>query len=466
MTWYDPRTWLRRNEAKALPAPSQGDLQREVARPNRVGFGRSVWHTSVASGLTTSRLAEVLDDADQGYGYDYLTLAAEMERRDAHYYSVLQTRKLAVLGLSHDVEPVSDDARDVEVADFIREVTESGDFRHMLFSCLDAIAKGYSCTEVLWDSVDGRWLPCAYAHRDPRWFVLDRETGQQIRLRTGTEWNSGVELPPYKFVIHAPRLGSMIPLQAGVARIVAAYHVFKAFTLADWLRLSELHGEPFRLAEASDELSDDERASLMRAAIAMGKAKAVMVPKGSSISLVSSNIGGGTGANGGVHPVLIKWINKEISKAVLGSNVIDEEGGSFAKAESLEKFGDDRTISDARQLEDTINGTLIRWLVALNFGPDVPCPRWSMDTSQQEDLGSLADAMKEFLDRGLQVPQWWVAEKFGVPVEQIPEEALLHPKGQASPPDDGEGDDMGEEPDDTDDGPSEPEEDEGDDEQR
>lgn len=78
---------------------------KEVARPDVVGV-RQVWDArSAVVGLTPDRLDYVLRQANQGDLASLLTLAMEMEERDPHYAAVLQTRKLAVVGLESRRDP-------------------------------------------------------------------------------------------------------------------------------------------------------------------------------------------------------------------------------------------------------------------------------------------------------------------------------------------------------------------------
>jgi phage gp29-like protein len=39
-----------------------------------------------------------------------------------------------------------------------------------LFDMLDAIGKGVSFTEIVWDTSEGQWRPARLEWRDPRWF--------------------------------------------------------------------------------------------------------------------------------------------------------------------------------------------------------------------------------------------------------------------------------------------------------
>ena len=84
-------------------------LKREVAGSDVVGW-RSPWTQSAASFLTPQHLSAYLAQANQGDLDQTLTLAEEMEERDLHYRSVLQTRKLAVAALDIQVERVGKNA--------------------------------------------------------------------------------------------------------------------------------------------------------------------------------------------------------------------------------------------------------------------------------------------------------------------------------------------------------------------
>ena len=106
-------------------------LTREMAAPTLTGL-RSAWSIgSVASGLTPSRLASLLNSASDGDALDYLVLAEEMEEREPHYASVLGTRKRAVSGIEPSVEAASDETRDVELADAVRKLIREPAFGEM-----------------------------------------------------------------------------------------------------------------------------------------------------------------------------------------------------------------------------------------------------------------------------------------------------------------------------------------------
>ena len=152
-------------------------LTREAGQPTLTGVRQVSRHESMAIGLTPRRLAAILRMAAEGdYQHDdYLTLAEEMEERDPHYAAVLGVRKRAVSGLDPAVESATDDSADVELADAVRDLVRRPEFASLLEDSLDALGKGFSAVEIIWDRSGPQWKPARYEWRDPRFFVFDRD---------------------------------------------------------------------------------------------------------------------------------------------------------------------------------------------------------------------------------------------------------------------------------------------------
>jgi len=128
----------------------------------------------------------------------------------------------------------------------VRELVEAPEFSDMLDDLLDAIGKGFSVAEPIWQLIGDQFWPTRYEHRDPRWFQFDKVTGQRLKLRTDN--SEGQEIPPGKLIVHKPRLKSGLPIRGGVARLVAVSFMCKVFGLKDWMRFAELFGMPLRIS--------------------------------------------------------------------------------------------------------------------------------------------------------------------------------------------------------------------------
>ena len=163
-----------------------GMLREEQAAPTMAGVRNiySVMHPSI--GLTPERLTGILQQAEFGDPYLYLELAEEMEEKDLHYLAVLGTRKNAVAQLDLIVRAASSGADDQRAAAMVREMICDGPIQldSVLFDVLDAVGKGFSATEIMWDTSGREWFPAQLKWRDPRWFAFDWISGEEILVRT------------------------------------------------------------------------------------------------------------------------------------------------------------------------------------------------------------------------------------------------------------------------------------------
>lgn len=387
------------------------ELTHEIARPTLTGV-RQVWHQSVAGHLTPDRLAAILRAAADGDGHQYLTLAEEMEEREPHYAAVLGTRKRAVSGLDVMVEAASDDQTDIDLADEIRELVRRPAFDDLLEDLLDALGKGYSACEILWDRSERQWWPKRYEWRDPRFFRFDLESGRELRLIDLDDAVNGIPLPAYKFITHVPRLKSGIPLRGGLARLVAVSYMAKSYTVTDWLSFAEIFGMPLRVGRYDDRASEDDVAILRQAVANLGTDAAAVLPEGMKIEFQEiANTSGGSD----LFLKLAEWLDKQTSKAVLGQTMTTDDGSSYAQGAVHNDVRGDIQRADARQLSTTLNRDLVKPYIDLNHGRQQRYPSISLHVPEPEDLKLLAEVLKELVPMGLRVEESAVRDKIGLP---------------------------------------------------
>lgn len=387
-------------------------LQEPIARPTLTGI-RTVWgHPPIAPGLTPQRLAQVLLDANEGWPRDYLTLAEEMEERDWHYAGVLGTRKRAVSGLAPTVEAASDAGADVKLADAIRELIRQAAFGDMVDDALDAIGKGYSAIEIVWDRSGKTWTP-TYHWRDPRFFRFDYVTQSELLLLSDDNI-MGSALPPFKFIQHRPRLKSGVPVRGGLARLVSAAYMCKSYTLTDWLAFAEVFGMPLRIGRYDAGATPSDINTLITAVANIGTDAAAIIPKSMDIQfaeLPKTSDGGAA-----VYQNLADWLDRQVSKAILGQTMTTDAQSTGLNSNSAQVHNEVRTdilAADAKQLANTLNRDLVRPYIDLNFGPQTVYPRIKLAVVEPDDLQTLATALSLLVPVGLEVEQSEVRGKFG-----------------------------------------------------
>lgn len=407
----------------------RSELTKEIAAPSVTGV-RQVWTESIASGLTPARLAAILRAADANDPHDYLTLAEELEERDPHYGAVLGVRKRAISGLPITVESASDSAEDQRLADEVAALTRKPAFGYLIDDLLDALGKGYSVAEIMWQRGQ-RFEPVNYKHRDPRWFEWN-DTHERLLLRDATSPGLTRDLPAYKFICHVPRMKSGIALRGGLARLIAFSWICKAYTLKDWVAFAEVYGMPLRLGRYGPNATEDDVDVLRQAVANIGSDAAAVLPE--SMKIEFEQVATGTSSHE-LFKELVEWVDRQISKAVLGQTMTTEAQSAGLGSQQAWVHNDvrgDILQSDTRQLEDTLERDLVKPYIDLNHGERDEYPRINLQVAEPEDVQGLVVALKELVPLGLPVGISSLYEKIGLP-EPDEGEAVLEPQEQVPP---------------------------------
>jgi len=408
------------------------DLTREQAAPTLTGI-RTIWNDSYASGLTPAGLATLLRAAADGDHHAYLTLAEEMEERDLHYAAELGKRKLAVSRLPLTVESASDTGRDKELADAVRTLIRTPGFRGLLKDLLDAIGKGFSVVEILWQT-GTQWRPANYEWRDPRFFQFDLVSRREIRLRDEADLMNGLELAPYKYLTHVHRGKAGIPIRGGIARLAAWAYMCKGYTVKDWLAFAEVFGMPLRLGKYGSSAREDEIRILKTAVANLGTDAAAVFPESMQVELIEA---GNKGGSADFFERLANYLDDQVSKGILGQTASSSgTPGKLGNEDLQAEVRDDIRDDDAEALEETLNRDLVRPFIDLNFGPQEQYPEIQLRATPPEDVKALVDAVEKLVPLGLKVEQSVIRDKLGLPDPDpsAKPEDLLRPQGEPRQP--------------------------------
>ncbi len=349
-------------------------LSEEIATPTVAGVRRT-HEDRVASGLTPERLGSILRDAARGEARNYLTLAEEMEERYLHYASQLQTRRLALEGIDATVE--ANDA-DSKIVDAVTELVGDDGFDNALGNLTDGISKGYAVVEMMWEYERKALRPVTYIERDPRFFQLDRLTLRDLRLAVDGSIEGEV-LPEAKFLRHLPRTKMGLPLRRGMARPAAWAYLIQQFTLQDWAAFSEVYGMPLRVGKYNANASPADKRTLLKAVASIANDAAAIIPQGMDIEFHEVSGNNGAAVFGG----LLEYIDKQISKLVVGQTMTSDDGSSLGQAKIHNEVRLDILRADGKQLARTANRDLIKPFVDLNFGPQEHYPMSSFSSPIQ-----------------------------------------------------------------------------------
>lgn len=380
-------------------------LSQEIATPTIAGVRRT-HEDRVASGLTPERLGTILRSAAEGFGRDYLTLSIEMEERYLHYASQLQTRRLAIQSVAYTLEADKVPARIVEA---VEQLLEDDGFVRARNALPDGISTGYSAVEMMWEYERKLLRPVQFKPRDPRFFQLDRLSLTDLRLATDGSIE-GEELPQAKFIRHVPQTRTGLPLRSGMARPAAWAYIIQQFTLQDWAAFSEVYGMPLRVGKYNEAASPADKRTLLKAVASIANDAAAIIPAGMEIEFHEVNGANGAAVFGG----LLEYIDKQISKLVVGQTMTSDDGSSLGQAKVHNEVRLELLRADCVQLAMTINRDLIRPFVDLNFGPQENYPRFELPVPDPEDVTALSTALSQLVPLGLKVGQAEIREKLGL----------------------------------------------------
>lgn len=408
------------SEALSLPQTSHySHLQREL-------------QTHPTRGLTPSKLASILDQAEQGDLLAQFDLFEDMEEKDGHLAAELGKRRRALLVDWSVVPPDNPTPAEKRSADLLAElVGEIADFEDALFDVTDAIGKGFSCCENEWHKPGKFWLPKTITHRPQSWFVVHRGYRQQLRLRSNTTVDGivGEPLQPFGWITHVHKAKSGYLERTALFRQLVWPYLFKNYSVGDLAEFLEIYGIPVRIGKYPSGASEKEKMTLLRALVGIGHNAAGIIPSGMELDFLDAATG-----DPKAFELMLNWCERTQSKVILGGTLTsgaDGKSSTNALGNVHNEVRKDLRDSDIRQVCSTITRDLLYPLAVLNgLAPDGMrrCPVFRLDVGETEDMTAFSNALPKLVDIGVQIPVQWAQERLGIPQPEAGEPVL-----QASP---------------------------------
>ncbi len=374
-----------------------------------------------SAGLTPSRLAAMLREADDGSLSTAMQLFEEMEEKDAHLYSVATTRRLALTGLdwhvvsAADVQETDDRGLADEAASYAREVLRRLDRLDEILQHLAlAIGRNIAMAEIVWDMDGDRGLqPVDVVPVDFARIIFDELS--QPRILTQEEPEDGIAPPPNKFIIHTPHNVSGHPQRGGLLRVTAMVYLAKNLALKDWMIFAEVFGMPVRIARYEPNATVEEKRELVRMLESLGSNASGIFSRAVELQLIEAN----RGTSGPPYSRLIEFLNREMSKAWLGQTLttdISGQSGSVAATTVHESVRQDILADDLRKEARTLRRDLLAPITRLRFGPGVAVPHFRRKPRQPLVTTELMQGLDAAVNQlGLSISSDWVHNALGIP---------------------------------------------------
>lgn len=283
---------------------------------------------------------------------------------DAHVLACYQSRKAGVLNSEWKIEYPSGTE---SMASFIDSIFSNLDVDNIIAQILDAPFYGFSAMEVIWNTVNGKWIPVDVVQKPHEWFVFDMEG--RLRFLSRKNQFDGELLPDFKFII--PRHFPSFKNPYGI-RILSRTFWPVVFKKGAWKFLGiflEKYGIPWLIGRAPKGASQEELDEFLAKLVSMSQNAVAVITEGQEIEglqLKESNSGS---SGDSIFSICSRDANAEISKAILGQTLTTEIGnkGAYAASQSHQVVRTDFCSMDKKLVSLGLN-ILIRWTCMFNFG--------------------------------------------------------------------------------------------------
>ena len=347
--------------------------------------------------------------------------------RDPKVYSSLRSLKLAVVGKEWRVDPASEDKRDVEIADYVKQVLLGFDYDTARMIQLDGLLMGFKAGEVMWDYSEGDVFIKDIKGRSSRRFVFDEE--ERLRLLTYQNMVDGEILPERKFTIFRNPSSNGSPYGFGLGSILYWAVWFKKNAIKFWMIFADKFGSPTVVGKYPPGTSKDQQDKLLDALKVIQSQQAIKIPDNMLIELLEATRSLGKGA---LFEVLCMFMNDEIAQVVQGQTLTSDIGdtGSYAASQTHGEVKAEHVKAVADLLCYSANTHEIPWLVDYNFPGVSEYPQLWIRTEPEKDLKALAERDRVLTkDIGVPAARKYFYDTYAIPEPQEGEELITPPAG-------------------------------------
>lgn len=328
-------------------------------------------------GVTPSTVIQAFDQAERGDPSMQCDLVNGMIESDAHLRSLHEKREQAIEGKPSVIQAGQDPTPELELAATTLRKVLGNMLRPVVGHLATYNRHGFAAVEMEWGivNVDGRdWIaPIRFWLVPQRRFRVavagtpgvDNGTLEldELLLFTDTSRPHGDRLAPWKWIVLRAKGDQVV--RAGMGRTTAWPALGKRYGFRDLVIFSEKYGLPLPYAQyktqsTGSEIADDEAIDIATKVVEnIGNDKGAVMPD--TIELKFAEVGA-SGDSSPIHGNLISTANREMSKAVNGSTLSndnsDSGGASYALGEVHDSLRWEAVVYDAEQVQGAIERDL------------------------------------------------------------------------------------------------------------
>ena len=371
------------------------------------------------------------DEVIESKGMAYLK---EIER-DTHVSSCYRTRRNKLIINGWHITPTKED-RTEKIADFVRynldtalaDRSKNG-FDGDILGMMDAVAKGFSLSEIVWNQIrggkyDGTWGISAIRKKEAEdyGFLTDKYGNVYADgiVYHGDYSASGERLPYNKFihVVYGP--DDENPYGISSTSRIAFWVWLKKNNSKFWAIYNEKFAMPTVVGKIPNNAQQDDIDLIDNFIKKLQSLSGVRIPDGFEISFLEAIRRGDV-----TYDNMIERCNKEISKEILGATLAIEEGtrgaGSYAHGSVHADVMDVYTFFDEVMISQSINNQLIKRSVDYNFLNIFEYPKFAFKRDWFADIVKIGQGLESLTRLGVGIPIDWIYARTGIPKPKLGE---------------------------------------------
>jgi len=326
-----------------------------------------------------------------------------------------------------------------EKADFIQHcldtwvgspINSTNGFRDAIYDLCDAVGKGFSVQEILWESTVDGIMPKSTYFCHPRYYSFPYDKPDLMLSPQG----DGVyeEFPDDKFLIGIYKNRSGNSMGYGLLRQLAFWWSGQNFC-RDWLlNFAQVFGQPLRWATYDPGASANIKNDIADMLENMGSAAWGAFPAGTQVEFKEA------GKSGEDNPqsYFITLADKLCDITILGQTLTTDvaDSGSRALGEVHEEVRRTRLQDVCEWVANVMNEQLVGFICRQNYGNHDEMPQLVPDLAGPADPTREAQRDQILLASGVDMPREWFYDRHDVPIPQEGEEIISAPEVPVMPP--------------------------------
>ena len=295
-----------------------------------------------------------------------------------------------------------------EVADTVTKQLEIIKLDDLTCIMMEAVITGIATVEVKFKRTRQGAELSGFSYINPR--RIQFNTKWEPYLITKDNSHPGVPLAKYprNFIIHRfYAFPTDSPYGQGLGKILYHPVLFLRRAMESWLLAADRYATPLPVVKTPMDATPLEKMQVFRSMVNLSREKALLVPNSWEIEFIQPT------ANADFYEKQVALYSSMISKIIAGEMTTGEDTdvGGYSRDKVSKSILTMRAKWMSQKLDETLNDTLIRWIVDINFGVNVPAPRYHRNFSDINDVLPVSE-LTSLIASGFEVDPTWVSETY------------------------------------------------------